>query len=64
MNRVAVSAYTYYDSVQDIPRTVFLSFSRASLACSARGMAARHTLQNLALVYVAWKRTAGSDCAR
>ena len=49
-------------TVVDVQRTAFLSVSRASLACKARGMASRHTFQNLALTHDAWKRTAGRDC--
>ena len=48
-------------TVFDVQRTAFLSVSRASLACKARGMASRHTFQNLALTHDAWKRTAGRD---
>lgn len=47
--------------VGDVHRTAFLSVSRASLACKARGIASRHTFQNLALTHDAWKRTAGRD---
>jgi hypothetical protein len=50
-----------YDGCRDVHRTAFLSVSRASLACKARGMASRHTFQNLALTHDAWKRTAGRD---
>ena len=45
----------------DVQRTAFLSVSRASLACKARGMASRHAFQNLVLTHEAWKRTAGRD---
>ena len=49
------------DRAVDLQRTVFLSTSRACLACRARGMASRQTFQNLALTCDAWKWTAGRD---
>lgn len=49
------------NKVVDEQSTAFWSVSRASLACKARGMASRHTVQNLALTHDAWKRTAGRD---
>jgi hypothetical protein len=48
-----------WTSKGDVQWTAFLSVSHASLACKARGMASRHTFQNLALTHDVWKRMAG-----